>query len=125
MTQVKENYYWFKVEGANFLATKGALDAESLGCLVCLMCVLCTLPHLPKSLSQLKVICRGAKSSSIKQALSFLQETDKGYISPEIQLDKEKVADVSQKRREAGKNGASIRWGHGDLFHLEEMSHRN
>ena len=106
-----ENFYWFPLNGGQFLSQTILLNSSEVGCYVLLMVYLTSHERIPKNGADLKKICRGANHSSIKKALSFFAEDEKGFFSIELCERKIKAQEISFKRSMAGMAAASNRWG--------------
>lgn len=107
---MKENFYWFPHEGEKFLTDTIAMDAEAVGCLMIMRSALCKRPYIPDKMKELKMICRGASTTSIKSALGMLEKCQDGWYCPLVVSKKERAFSIAEKRSQAGKAGAMKRW---------------
>lgn len=105
-----DGFYWFPLNAGDFLMKTSTLNSEATGCYILLLTHLTRHKLLVKDESSIRMICKGADSKSIAQALSLLNEFDEFFTSNEIDAARHKAASISEKLSAAGRVGAQARW---------------
>ena len=108
----KNKVWWYKMDTARFNEEVGGLSAEAVGCFILIR------NHIFKrefvEYDEAKVLCRGAKQSSIKAALSRMDtkemEGRQVWHSGYLESLRFSAEVTSRVRSEAGREGAKKRW---------------
>lgn len=92
---------------------------EEIGCYILLKCHLTRHARLPSKMGELRQLCRGEKTATIKKALMAFDHDASGYYCKELEEFKQKAAIKSMQKKAAGKAGAKARWGRKNQTELE------
>lgn len=85
---------------------------EERGCVFTLLAMLCEADSIPNDDGSLSRICSGSSIETIRRVLNqHFVLTEKGWYSNLIFEERMKTVATSSKRSEAGRSGASKRWG--------------
>lgn len=104
------NCFWFPIKGGETLQRLAGCTTEEAGAWLLLKIYLLSHPALPSSFSELQRIA-GCDRKTVKRVLPFFDHEGGVYYCKEIGEIKWKIIATQEKRKEAGKKGASARWG--------------
>lgn len=116
---MEEGFFWFPFHGGDFLMKTATMRNEEVGCYILLKCHLTRHARLPTKMGELRQLCRGEKTATIKKALLAFEHDSGGYFCKELEAYKQKAAIKAMQKKAAGKAGARARWSRKGQSELE------